>query len=314
MSMMSGSWPFGTIIWNQKGILSHWATVHLQRWDSVATSLTIHEAHHYKTVHDTPVPATSKNQSINTCEILTGNCLHWRLMVNIVRKCQAGQEWGDVEMGIGKWLSFGWVSILFWCHFQSVDKLVFICLFDICRVVPLLFAYASFAFDFLPDRVAFQATTYVAGHRSKRLDRFPRFRGFGRDWKWILNLVSKLHGMLHKTPFLLKRSFLWFEHHRSGFDHKERWYIELHWHVSDTQHPEHGYPGVVRSITTVPAFIWNCLNQDLRVEILTTHLGDDTTHLGDDCPRPLNLLASWLTGGKESWRILMGGVAGYVLW
>ena len=29
-------------------------------------------------------------------------------------------------MGIGKWLSFGWASILCLCHFQSVDKLVFL--------------------------------------------------------------------------------------------------------------------------------------------------------------------------------------------
>ncbi len=128
-------------------------------------------------------------------------------MVNIVRKCQAGQEWGDVEMGIGKWLSFGWVSILFWCHFQSVDKLVFICLFDICRVVPLLVAYASFAFDFLPDRVAFQATTYVAGHRSKRLDWFPRFRGFGTgigngSWIWFLSCME----------CCIKRLFCWNVH------------------------------------------------------------------------------------------------------
>lgn len=49
----------------------------------VTTALRIHEAHHYGTLHDTPVPATSENQSINRCEILTG-MPGW---IRVVRRC-----------------------------------------------------------------------------------------------------------------------------------------------------------------------------------------------------------------------------------
>lgn len=58
-----------------------------------------------------------------------------------------------------------------------------------------------FHFGFLPDRVAFQVTTYLAGHRSKRLDRFPRFRGFGTGSRNEFQLNVEVFCRVHKLGF-----------------------------------------------------------------------------------------------------------------
>lgn len=125
------------------------------------------------------------------------------------------------------WLSFGWASILFSCHFQSVDKLVFLSLFVTCRVVLPFFSYVSFQFWFSSWQSCFPSDHLLGRTQIKTPWSISSVsRLWNRESKWIstlgffaefINLVSKLwHGMLHKTSCSLKLPFLWFEDHWNG--------------------------------------------------------------------------------------------------
>ena len=123
--------------------------------------------------------------------------------------CQAGQEWwGDVEMAIGKWLSFGWVSILFVCLicWQLVFLSVYLSLAELYFHAKWPLTWQDTDQNALIDFLGFEALEQGV-EMNFNVEVFAEF----------LNLVSKLwHGMLHKTPCSLKLSFLWFEDHWNG--------------------------------------------------------------------------------------------------